>query len=53
MNFLRERLGIYGLGFDRESFLGLVLPLAFVLIVGGLGVLLVTDGFGGLIPLPF
>jgi hypothetical protein len=45
-NRLRERTGIYGLGFNRESFMGVALPFLFVLIVGGLGVFLVTDGFG-------
>ena len=45
-NRLRERTGIYGLGFNEESFKGLMLPFLFVLIVGGIGVFLVTDGFG-------
>ncbi len=46
LNRLRELVGIYGLGFNRESFLGLILPFAIVFIVGGLGVFLVTEGFG-------
>ncbi len=46
LNRLRERTGIYGLGFNRESFMGVILPFLFVFIVGGLGVFLVTDGFG-------
>lgn len=46
LNRLRERTGIYGLGFNRESFMGVTLPFLFVLIVGGIGVFLVTDGFG-------
>ena len=32
---IREMTGIYGLGFRRESILGLVLPIAFVILVGG------------------
>ena len=32
---IRELTGIYGLGFRRESVLGLALPIAFVVIVGG------------------
>jgi hypothetical protein len=32
---IREMTGIYGLGFRRESILGLVLPIAFVIVVGG------------------
>ena len=32
---IRELTGIYGLGFRRESILGLVVPIAFVLLVGG------------------
>jgi hypothetical protein len=32
---IREMTGIYGLGFRRESILGLVVPIAFVLLVGG------------------
>ncbi|MEA2597219.1 MAG: hypothetical protein QOF01_3688 [Thermomicrobiales bacterium] len=31
----KEVSGIYGLGFERESFLGFALPFAIVLIVGG------------------
>lgn len=46
LNRLRELTGIYGLGFNRDSMMGIILPFAFVLIVGGLGVFLVTDGFG-------
>ena len=46
LNRLRELTGIYGLGFNRESFLGLILPFAIVFIIGGLGVFLVTEGFG-------
>ena len=32
---IREMTGIYGLGFRRESILGLVVPIAFVIVVGG------------------
>lgn len=35
MNRLRELTGIYGLGFRKESILGIALPIAFVLLVGG------------------
>ena len=41
MKFLGEKTGIYGLGFNRESFLGLVLPILFVVLIGGLGAALV------------
>lgn len=37
----RETTGIYGLGFNKDSFFGLVLPIGFVLVVGGLGAALV------------
>ncbi len=32
---MKDRSGIYKLGFDKYSFLGIVLPLAFVIVVGG------------------
>ena len=32
---IREMTGIYGLGFRRESILGLLVPIAFVILVGG------------------
>lgn len=35
MDRIREWTGIYGLGFRKESVLGLVLPIAFVVLVGG------------------
>ena len=38
---LKEVTGVYGLGFDRESFLGFILPWLIVLVVGGLGALLI------------
>ena len=38
---LQELTGIYSLGFSKDSFMGLVLPIGFVLLVGGLGALLV------------
>ncbi len=37
-----EKTGIYGLGFNKDSFLGLMLPLVFVILVGGVGAFLVT-----------
>lgn len=39
---IQELTGIYGLGFSKDSFLGLVIPIAFVLLVGGLGVALIV-----------
>ena len=36
----RERTGIYGLGFRKESVMGLILPIAFIIIIGGLGAVL-------------
>ena len=41
INRVRELTGIYGLGFRRESVLGLLLPVVFVVVVGGLGALMV------------
>ena len=41
INRLRELTGIYGTGFERASVVGLLLPIAFVVLVGGLGALLV------------
>ncbi len=35
MDRIRELTGIYGLGFRRESILGLAVPIAFVILVGG------------------
>jgi hypothetical protein len=32
---IKEMTGIYRLGFSKESFLGIMLPIAFVVIVGG------------------
>jgi hypothetical protein len=46
LNRLRELIGIYGLGFNPDSVMGLLLPFVFVVIVGGIGVFLVTGGFG-------
>jgi hypothetical protein len=40
MTWIREQTGIYGLGFRKSSVTGLILPIAFVVIVGGLGILL-------------
>ncbi len=33
----RETMGIYRLGFERESFLGFALPFLIVGLIGGLG----------------
>jgi hypothetical protein len=38
---IRELTGIYGLGFRRESILGLVVPIGFVIVVGGAIALLI------------
>ena len=38
---IRERTGIYGLGFRKESVAGILLPIAFVVLAGGLGGLLI------------
>jgi hypothetical protein len=38
---LKEVTGIYGHGFDRESFLGFILPWLIVIVIGGLGALLI------------
>lgn len=32
---IKELTGIYSLGFDMASFMGIVLPIAFVVVVGG------------------
>jgi hypothetical protein len=40
LEFIQEKTGIYSLGFAKESFLGLVIPVLFVLIIGGLGAIL-------------
>lgn len=41
INRIRELTGIYGLGFERESVLGVLLPVGFVVGVGGGAALLV------------
>ena len=38
---IRELTGIYGLGFRRESILGLIVPIGFVVVVGGAIALLI------------
>ena len=38
---IRRMTGIYDLGFKRESALGILLPFAFVVVVGGIGAALV------------
>lgn len=35
LNLVKTWTGIYGLGFNRDSVVGLLLPILFVLIVGG------------------
>lgn len=40
---VKEVSGIYGLGFERESFLGFILPFVIVIIVGGLGALVILS----------
>ncbi|CAA9549191.1 MAG: hypothetical protein AVDCRST_MAG59-1603 [uncultured Thermomicrobiales bacterium] len=37
----QELTGIYRLGFSKDSFLGLVIPIGFVVLVGGLGAALI------------
>ncbi len=32
---IKDRTGIYKLGFNKYSFLGIMLPLLFVIVVGG------------------
>jgi hypothetical protein len=38
---LKEVSGIYGLGFERESFMGFALPFLIVIVIGGFGGLLI------------
>ncbi|GEM_PF-1178489 len=38
---IKDATGIYGLGFERESFLGFILPWIIVIVVGGIGGLLI------------
>jgi hypothetical protein len=35
LDTIKDKTGIYRLGFNKYSFLGIVLPLAFVIVVGG------------------
>ena len=37
LEFIQEKTGIYSLGFAKESFMGLMIPIVFVLVIGGLG----------------
>lgn len=37
INRVKELTGVYGLGFERESVMGIALPVGFVLVVGGFG----------------
>ncbi|HVL24063.1 MAG TPA: hypothetical protein VM450_08260 [Thermomicrobiales bacterium] len=39
---LQERTGIYSLGFNQWSFLGVALPIGFVVVVGGALALMLT-----------
>lgn len=41
LNRLRAITGIYEFGFNQSSVLGVLLPIVFVILVGGLGALLV------------
>ncbi len=41
LNRLRAVTGIYEIGFNPSSVMGVLLPIAFVVLVGGIGVLLV------------
>lgn len=34
---IKELSGIYGLGFERESFLGIAIPVGIVIVIGALG----------------
>ena len=36
LDHLRDRTGIYKLGFDPASFMGIALPVGFVIVVGGI-----------------
>jgi hypothetical protein len=35
LDTIKDKTGLYKLGFNKYSFLGIVLPVLFVLIVGG------------------
>ncbi|CAA9531393.1 MAG: hypothetical protein AVDCRST_MAG73-986 [uncultured Thermomicrobiales bacterium] len=37
INRVKELTGIYGLGFERESVMGIGLPIGLVVVVGGIG----------------
>lgn len=41
---VQQLSGIYGTGINQDSMLGVLLPVAFVVLIGGLGVLLVLWG---------
>ena len=41
---VQQLSGIYGTGFNPDSMLGIALPVGFVVLVGGVGVLLVLWG---------
>jgi hypothetical protein len=42
LNSIRERTGVYGLGFRRESIVGQLLPFAIVIGIGIVAVLLLN-----------
>ena len=37
INRVKQLTGVYGLGFERESMMGIGLPVGFVIVVGGIG----------------
>jgi hypothetical protein len=41
LNRIKELTGVYGLGFNPESVKGITIPIAFVLVVGGIGWILI------------
>lgn len=39
-DMIKEKTGIYGLGFDPMSVLGILLPIIVVLVLAGIGILI-------------
>ncbi|MDQ3044539.1 MAG: hypothetical protein M3R06_05230 [Chloroflexota bacterium] len=39
INRVKALTGVYSFGFERESMLGIALPVGFVVVVGGIGFL--------------
>ena len=37
INRIKELTGVYGLGFERESFMGVAIPLGVVVAIGAVG----------------